>query len=87
MSVLIKGMKMPKSCEECRLYEDEWCLGREVDDSWSDFNTRWKNCPLIEIPTPHGRLIDWDLFNSKLDIQYAEGRGKALAPTILEEEE
>lgn len=46
-----------------------------------------KHFQAIQIPTPHGRLIDWDAFNNNLEIQYAEGRGKALAPTILEKEE
>ncbi len=46
-----------------------------------------KHFQAIQIDRPHGRLIDWDAFNNKLDIQYAEGRGKALAPTILEAEE
>ena len=40
----------------------------------------------IQIPKGHGRLIDWDAFNSQLDIQYAEGRGETLAPTILKAE-
>ena len=58
MSILIKGMEMPNCCGNCKLYEDGYCflLNDTVEDS-----SRWHNkCPLIEIPTPHGRLIDAD---------------------------
>ena len=79
MSVLIKGMEMPKCCEECvaGAYEyndnDERCFvcgfiksqhpwecehveidGIDTTKARADF------CPLIEIPTPHGRLGDLD---------------------------
>lgn len=67
MSVIIKGMKMPKSCDSCDLiqFDDEeleahcplspyyrWC-GTPPD-------YRPEGCPLVEVPTPHGRLIDAD---------------------------
>lgn len=89
MSILIKGMDMPISCENCvfadgtgSFYPHTCSLNHiQLDEDFARMD-----CPLIEIPTPHGRLIDWDAFNNKLDIQYAEGRGKTLAPTILEEE-
>ena len=70
MSILIKGMEMPKSCygcyfhevynysgEEKRTCEANWDL--QFDDEWAvDF--KHPDCPLIEVPTPHGRLIDAD---------------------------
>ena len=61
MSVIIKGMKMPKSCDSCDLiqFDDEeleahcplspyyrWC-GTPPD-------YRPEGCPLVELPTPHG---------------------------------
>lgn len=47
MSVLIKGMEMPKNCHECPLlYVTSLCDG-------------FKDCPIVPIP-PHGRLIDAD---------------------------
>ena len=64
MSVLIKGMEMPKNCAECRFWSICECLSdfedyvsvlEAVDDG--DL-VRDCDCPLIEIPTPHGRLID-----------------------------
>ena len=66
--ILIRGMKMPKSCEVCK-----FCLIRQGDSlSGSDIfclltekelnresinNIKIGDCPLIEVPT-HGDLID-----------------------------
>ena len=73
MSVLIKGMDIPTSCDKCRFcvngftdvapmyecavqsYENVSVLV-ESDGKPFDFRPDW--CPLVEIPTPHGRLID-----------------------------
>ena len=67
MSVIIKGMKMPKSCDSCDLiqFDDEeleahcplspyyrWC-GTPPD-------YRPEGCLLVEVPTPHGDLVDRD---------------------------
>lgn len=60
MTVLIKGFDMPKVCSECCLFHegycsvsaDEWGCGVDV------FNAKAEWCPLVEVPTPHGRLID-----------------------------
>lgn len=62
MSVLIKGMEMPKSCILCDLsHEDGWCpVKQDYVDRYS-----YETCPLIEIP-PHGRLIDADAFCEKV---------------------
>lgn len=49
MSVLIKGMKKPKSCGYCRFEDFGGCL----------FRVQKEDCPLIEVP-PHGGLIDGD---------------------------
>ena len=71
MSVLIKGMEMPKSCYWCPLgincdacegYE-YYCaalserIGYENEEPRVPRDKRRDGCPLIEIP-PHGRLID-----------------------------
>lgn len=57
MSILIKGMDMPISCEKCPLCYDYLCCS--IDNSLHMFlYNRHPGCPLIEIPTPHGRLID-----------------------------
>lgn len=63
MSILIKGMKMPERCEDCVMYRHN----AEYDYAYCRIsyvnvlghgNARLNNCPLIEVPTPHGRLID-----------------------------
>lgn len=69
MAILIKGMEMPKSCP-CELVGvgyDMYCsfvhgipaMVREYDEC-CEKGTRPDWCPLIEVPEPHGRLIDAD---------------------------
>ena len=68
MSVIIKGMDMPENCWDCKLVDSEYCtcvpmgLGFYIDDYYvGDYNSeRAPFCPLGEVPTPHGRLIDYD---------------------------
>ncbi len=54
MSVLIKGMEMPKDCVSCR-WHARW--GCEITGIVTN---AVQGCPLVDIPTPHGRLIDAD---------------------------
>ena len=58
MSILIKGMEMPKRCGECPLslypHSPCWENGGALD--WEN-RPNW--CPLVPVP-PHGRLIDAD---------------------------
>lgn len=65
MSILIKGMDMPISCEKCPLcYDYLYC---SIDDRLHMFlYNRHPNCPLVEIPTPHGRLIDGEKLRATL---------------------
>ena len=71
MSVIIKGMEMPKNCAFCPLSEyRNSSLGQILDckqigtvgtpsrDTHNVLKRRHPNCPLIEVPTPHGRLVD-----------------------------
>ena len=82
MSILIKGMKMPKSCADCFA---EQCIGSDFGCGvigFEDGNTtcftkdRRKDCPLVEVP-PHGRLIDADT------IDWVEGRDEQDRPVYL----
>ena len=50
MSILIKGMEMPESCDTCFLSKWDTCNER--------FYCMFDDCPLVEVPVPHGRLID-----------------------------
>ena len=61
MSVYIRGMEMPNNCKECALYIDGACYGKGYRDYRSIMDTaKPDDCPLVEIPTPHGRLKDVD---------------------------
>ena len=74
MSILIKGLKMPKGCERCWLMdgEDSWCTAMRGRYLTPDFRYGIKDkpewCPLVEVP-PHGRLIDADAIKEKIDHQ------------------
>lgn len=95
MSVLIKGMEMPKHCNECRFECRAYCF---LADTVIESNGRPDWCPLVEVP-PHGRLIDADAILSQYNgniltaqNDYAEGLRDAAediktAPTIIEAEE
>ena len=61
MSVLIKGMEMPALCQECDLYIEGACYAKGYRDYRSIMDmSKPDDCPLIEVPTPHGRLADLD---------------------------
>ena len=62
MSIMIKGMEMPKTCKECPFSDHEaWCL---IPGDWRERyycpeDERSEHCPLIELP-PHEKSIDTD---------------------------
>lgn len=60
MSVVIKGIDKPKSCFGCdfNMYDCYCKISHgEIDrDDW----TCDKPCSIVEVPAPHGRLIDAD---------------------------
>ena len=69
MSILIKSMEMPKGCITCMFKSESlfnrtmWC--EWLDDPLGDYtkcDEEWRHpdCPLVEVSTPHGRLIDGD---------------------------
>ena len=64
MGVYINGMTMPKSCFECDLYGDEnnFCKVQKEYMPFASLGRDYKdaNCPMVEVPEPHGRLIDAD---------------------------
>ena len=73
MSVLVKGMEMPKTCNDCPLLD--WDLSyikcgvvnRKFKVDEEHFReSRVYDCPLIEIP-PHGRLIDADALDKTIE--------------------
>ena len=116
MSILIKGIEMPKNCYECFCHEQvkagvdhpafDYCVLENWKQSCTPFTMTVAeakegiadSCPLVEVPTPHGRLIDagaifeqWYQLN--FDRKISDGTlaywnvllGKA--PTVIEAEE
>lgn len=67
MSILIKGMKKP-DCYSCPFARDGWPDEWEMHCVFLDRQVGYfgkklkkpKDCPIVEVPTPHGRLIDAD---------------------------
>lgn len=60
MSVIIKDMEVPQYCGACHV---GFCkqIGCELYIGFDDYATsRHPDCPISNIPTPHGRLIDAD---------------------------
>ena len=109
MSVLIKGMKMPKSCSDCLFFVDglydandelcSACLVKEDNspsgcgygeiDGIDHTKGRMCWCPLVEVPEPHGRLIDADeiCFSMMTGIdQYIAEEAIRESPTVIEAE-
>ena len=105
MSVVIKGMKLPKNCLLCPCCVGEGIgAGRQhycqaIDDEPCVSETyRPKNCPLVEIRAPHGRLIDADELKKNMRNYYPSidhlccsqhvvtKRDIDCAPTIIEAE-
>jgi len=91
MSILIKGMEMPKRCLDCPFLitrDNDDCILQSDEanakfESWDDMKA---SCPLIELP-PHGRLIDADAIQD----YNVETFGQRLliidtAPTVIEAE-
>lgn len=57
--ILVKGMKMPKHWEECKMGYICPCVMECMLVCKEEI--RHKDCPLVEVPE-HGRLIDADAF-------------------------
>lgn len=94
MSVLIKGMKMPEDCFSCPLKEEGFC---NITNAYAvRINERNSDCPLVEIPETHGRLIDADELKDQYphdsDWEYPVNTNEYVvqtineAPTIIEAE-
>jgi len=105
MSILIKGLIMPHCCDVCtfsdwsNLHQTAVCKVNYYKPCFADHSNeflkrRSDSCPLIEIPEPHGRLIDGDALQCKVDdigLGYYEVLGVTedtidSAPTVIEAE-
>lgn len=101
MSVLVKGMEMPKNCAccdvACRYYLDHVLDGLLAKICHTE--SRLPDCPLIKVPESHGRLIDADALNYTMLYKENWMRGTGVeapaiwrkdidaAPTIIPAEE
>ena len=68
MGIYIKAMTRPSNCWNCGVgYEAQCpiCIG--VAGAAEYKTSRHPDCPLVEIKTPHGRLIDADAIADDLD--------------------
>ena len=90
MSVLIKGMDMPKCDIDCPIFTEEICPVESVLAFSKMKEERPPDCPLVPVPTPHGRLGDLDAVEAeireKTNEQFCVNIVHA-APTIIPAEE
>ena len=85
MSVLIKGVKMPKACYECPCqYDLISCQALDFEsiceEGFDCTIQRLPNCPLVEVKTPHGRLID---INTLVSAMYDPKIGVSIVADIV----
>ena len=95
MSILVKGVPMPKCCGECsaiRCFLLDELTDEEIESK------RHEKCPLVEVPEPHGRLIDaevltknlvkrWNVSDDQDFCNKEVWHGIAEAPTVIEAED
>ena len=85
MSVLIKGMEMPKSCDKCQFNrldptgEILLCDLTLFAVSW-DEKERPFDCPLISVPD-HGRLVDADALKK----EWRNGFHRKIVDALMED--
>lgn len=91
--------EIPNCCGRCPCFHAEhpmYCQAVKADKNkriyapYGEDRPDW--CPLIEIPTPHGRLIDADklaneTFYGATSAPYITYRKFVNAPTVIEAEE
>ena len=94
MSVLVKGMKMPESCETCIMRDGLFCMASDYKRiSYGSMLRREEWCPLVALPDKHGRLVDAgecaEYFWEHLDDNGMAGAMNAIndMPTIVESED
>ena len=82
MSILIKGMEMPKNCESCPCKTADafgglGCQATGYIPLRKANQDRPDNCPLVPVP-PHGRLIDADALMDAIESTdwYHQGENK-----------
>ena len=103
MSVLIKGMKLPDEPRNCKFYDIDPMGYRKPYCKIQSACNGLEDCPLVEVPEPHGRLIDaseeimiqtyddqyeeWNMTKMTIDDLLCSGWVEAEAPTVIPAEE
>ena len=83
MSIILKGINLPKDGEMHRInIYDNGNTYITTSNRW--YETEMKDIEAIQIPTPHGRLVDVDEI---FTYGHWEEQAVSEAPTILEAEE
>ncbi len=82
--ILIRNIKMPKNCLECPCFQFEW-FDDDIDGYCKALKTKIMNrskhhpdCPLVEIPTPHGQLGDLDALQEQIKLTIQDAHMGAL---------
>lgn len=94
MGVYIKGMEMPKGCEDCPFfhksdYSYKICnFPSKARRIYYGETKRQDFCPLTEVPEPHGRLVDMDKALEVIALEYGydgiEDDMEYKVPTVIE---
>ena len=90
MSILIKGMGMPKRCLECD-FDDEWgnciCMSKEPYECNYEIKQRPDWCPLEEVPETHDKRTEThacDLIDRQALCEYAlNQKDKSVTPNDI----
>lgn len=96
MSILIKGIGMPETCDDCQFHRyhsrgEYVCVATPMFYPMNLANSKgirkdW--CPLVELPEKHGRLIDADKlkeeFPKDTDWEYPVNTNQYVCETIDE---
>ena len=85
MGVYIKGIVMPDCCLDCQLYNGYGCKATlQMFHPTTNVAVRVEGCPLVEVKTPHGRLIDAEVCKKRV---YDGSRTPYnVCPTVIEAE-
>ena len=89
MGVYIKDMEVPTSCAVCGWGSyvgngRAMCLKTSMTEKTDIMSNRIPDwCPLVEVPAPHGRLIDADALMEAAKKCTAEIPNKVLGTSIL----
>ena len=62
MSLFIKcNIGLPQGCKSCPFNYTDVCIASNKGiDTRAFVHLRHPDCPMVELPTPHGRLVDAD---------------------------